>query len=330
MNDGGYSAINPEKLDRYTRTYRSIIPMLRQCNPDMRIALISAIPYENQGNNSIAGGVYPQTLRAFAQSKKQITEEFNLSYIDLFTGYGRKIGFGKVIYPDFVLSKDGIHANPIGQTIIGLVILKGMNAPAEIASLDMKVANKKLMVTRTSRCQVKDMKLSPQGDISFNRLAEALPCPVEAQGEQVGRFLEIVDFADEINRDILSVTDLPCSAYELKINNVLIGTYTAVELAKGVNIAEPMKGPLWDQAMVVAQATLDRQTAHYTKWRSVWLKDQSNITTGEYDLTNKVRIAELDTQAQAAIKLQHELNQPKWMTFTLTPITENPTTRPEM
>ena len=73
----------------------------------------------------------------------------------------------------------------------------------------------------------------------------------------------------------MKVTGLTGKSYELKINDSPIAIYTTAELSHGVNITAPMKGPLWDQAMAVAQATLHRQNAHYAKWRSVWLKDQS-------------------------------------------------------
>jgi lysophospholipase L1-like esterase len=322
MNDGAYRAINTNTVSLYANAYHTLIPMLREANPDMRIALISAIPYENQPQKYVADGAYPQTLQYLARMKGKIAKESNVRFIDLFTAYAKRIGYGKVLYPDFFLSSDAIHPNPIGQTIMGMIILKGMNAPATIATLDLEVKDKKVNANQAFRCQIKEAKIMPEGVVRFDRLAEALPCPVESGLEQTQRFLNTVNFADELNRDVLKITGLTAKAYELKINDVSLDTYSAAELAKGVNIAEPMKGPLWDQAMAVAQATLERQTAHYTKWRSVWLKDFSNIGQGQYDLSNKARIDELDAQAQAAIKKQHELNQPKWMTFTLTPAAE--------
>ena len=131
MNDGAYQPINPQTLETFTNAYRTIIPLLRQCNPDMRIALISSVPYENQPGHTVADGAYPQTLRCLALAKKRIAQEYQLPFIDLFTGYGSKLGFGKIVYPDFILTGDGIHPNAIGHTIMGLVILKGMNAPHE-------------------------------------------------------------------------------------------------------------------------------------------------------------------------------------------------------
>jgi lysophospholipase L1-like esterase len=329
LNDGCDQPINEKILTRYMDAYRQTIPMLRKANPEMRIALISAIPYENQPGRYCADGAYPQTLRSLAQAKQQLALEFNTSFIDLFTGYSEKVGMGKMVYPDFVLSGDGIHPNPIGHYIMGLVILKGMNAPAEIASLTLNVSGSEARATQMSRCQVKTLNVSSEGEITFERLAEALPCPIELQGEQASRFLDLVNFADEINRDTLAAKGLAGKAYELKINGVPIAIYTNSELAHGVNISKPAKGPLFDQAAAVAQATAERQCAHLTKWRTVWLKDQSNRTKGEYDLSDKARIDQLDAQAQAAIKKQHELNQPKWMTFTLTPVAEKPLVLPK-
>jgi lysophospholipase L1-like esterase len=328
MNDGAYSAINANTIKLYTDAYHTMIPMLRQCNPKMRIALISAVPFENQPGKYAADGAYPQTLQYLAKVKSQLAAEYNVPYIDLFTAYAKRIGYGKILYPDFILAGDGIHPNPVGQTIMGMLILKGMNAPSLIATLQFDVKDSTVKNIRAYRCEVKDAKASLDGIVSFDRLSEALPCPIEPEGEQAQRFLGVVNFADEINRDMLKIAGLTGKAYELKINGVSIGIYLADELAQGVNIAEPMKGPLWDQARAVAQATLERQAAHYTKWRNVWLKDYANITQGEYDLSNKARIALLDTQAQAAIIKQHELNHPRWVNFTLTPVAEKPVMLP--
>jgi hypothetical protein len=52
------------------------------------------------------------------------------------------------------------------------------------------------------------------------------------------------------------------------------------------------------------------------------------MTQGQYDLSNKAEIDKFDTLAAAAIKKQHELNQPQWMTFTLEPVAEKPTMLP--
>ena len=54
------------------------------------------------------------------------------------------------------------------------------------------------------------------------------------------------------------------NAYELKIEGESLGIYTPLELAEGVNISKPMRGPLWDQALSVMQATQDRALS----WRS--------------------------------------------------------------
>ncbi len=328
MNDGFYAPVNAGTVEGYANAYRELIPILRQCNPEIRIILFSEVPYENQPGKFAADGAYPQTLHYLARTKEKLAKEFGAAFIDLFTAYAKHIGYGKIIYPDFILSADGIHPNAIGQTIVGMIVLKDMNAPAEIAGLDLHAAGNTVNALQTVRCKVKDLKLSSDGVVSFARLAKALPCPIEPQSEQTERFLDLVNFADELNRDILTITGLSGRAYELKIGDVAIDIYTAAELASGVNIAEPMKGPLWDQARAVARATLERQAAHWTKWRSVWLKDHSNITQGQYDLSDRARIDQLDAQAQTAIQKQHELNQPQWTTFTLTPAAPKPISLP--
>jgi len=328
MNDAGYSAVNQNRLDVYVGAYREMIPMLRKANPNVRIMLISAIPYENKNFTGAGDGCYAQTLRCFAQAKREVAREMGVGFIDLNMGYAEKMGLGKIVYPDFILSGDGVHPNVIGQTIMAQVILKGMNAPSLVAFAAIDASGKTPKVADTTRCQIKDLVISDKGEISFSRLAQALPCPVEATGEQAARFLDVTNFNDEINRDILMIKGLTGKAYELKINGVSIDTYSSQDLLHGVNISKPMKGPMWDQANTVRDATLERQNNHYIKWRHIWLK-AGGAGSGQYDLSDKARIEDFDAKAQAAIKKQHELNQPKWMTFTLTPIAQKTVVLPE-
>jgi len=328
MNDAGYSAVSAPRLESYKNSYRQIIPMLREANPQVRIGLVSAVPYENKFGSGTADGVYPQTLRCFAQAKRELARDLNVRFFDLFTGYSEAMGLAKVVYPDCVLSGDGVHPNVAGQTIMGMVILKAMRAPSMIAMTDLAVSGKAVQVTDTARCRMKDLQVTDTGTIRFSRLAEALPCPIEVADATGLRFLDVVNYSDRVNFDGLRITGLPAAAYELRINGETIDLYTPAELADTVNISKPMKGPLWKQAMSVCEATAERQSAHYTKWRGVWLK-QGGASGGEYDLTDTKQIADLDARMAAAIRKQHELNQPKWMAFTLTPVKEKPVVLPE-
>ncbi len=328
MNDGRCDLINSVTLKTYAEAYPKMVPMLQQANPQVRIGFVSPIPFENRFNDGFADGAYAQTLRVLAQAKARLAKELNVDYLDLYTGYAEEIGKGKIVYPDFILSGDGVHPFPVGQTIMAMVILRTMNAPSLVADLTLDAGAKKIL--NTDNCEVKDLKIAANGEFSFQRLAFSLPCPVEELNEQNRRFLDVVGFADKINLDRLTVKNLSAPAYELKINGIAIETYSASELAFGVNISQSMAGPIWDQALSVMQATLERQKAHYTKWRTVLLPGTpEDSREGEYDLSNKKRIEELDAQAHAAIRKQHQLNQPKWYSFTLTPVAEKPLVLPE-
>ena len=316
MNDASYTIPSEGPLQRYLEAYRQMIPMLRQANPDVRIALVSAIPYENMAGSGRADGAYAQTLGMLARYKEQLARTLGVEFIDLFTGYGEKMGLGKVIYPDFVLSGDGIHPGPAGQTMIAQVILEGMNAPALVSCLKLDVTGDQAKVADAVRCQAKDIAVT-DGVVSFGRLARSLPCPVEQVNPTIKRFLDAVEFSEEINRDMLFVRGLAAPAYELKIDDVSIGVYSADELAIGVNVAKPMTGPIWDQAMQVAAATIERFSAHRARWRDIWANGGG--VGGQYNEATQAQLDELKKQVQAAIEKQHQVNQPKWYRFTLTP-----------
>ena len=211
---------------------------------------------------------------------------------------------------------------------MALEILKGLGAPMEIARLAIDASGPTPRVTDSARCRVTDLKRGEEGGVRFRYLAEALPCPVESLDDTAWRFLDVTGFC-EINQETLSVGGLDAPGYEVRMNDVVIGAYPASELAAGVNLARAMKGPRWEQAVAVADATCRRQRAHHTKWRTVWLDPKRGWRQRDYSMSDGEAIARLDAGAAAAIRDQHALNRPQWVNVTVRPLKHDPLRAPE-
>src|SRR5690606_17742603 len=96
------------------------------------------------------------------------------------------------------------------------------------------------------------------GAVTFTRLDEGLPLNLEPLWQLHFRF---IPFPEELNRYMLTVTDLPPGRYEVRANGRPVGTWDERQLAAGVNLgsATPsgwVPGGPWDaQAHLLKRLT---------------------------------------------------------------------------
>ena len=126
---------------------------------------------------------------------------------------------------------DGIHLNETGQLAMAFAILKGLGAPADVSSVRIDARESKLLAAKG--CAVRDLT-GKDGSLEFTRLDEGLPFNY---GIFFGLHYRFVPIPDELNRYLLAVTNLPEGRYEVVADERGVGTFTADQLAAGVNIA---------------------------------------------------------------------------------------------
>jgi lysophospholipase L1-like esterase len=150
---------------------------------------------------------------------------------------------------------DGIHLNEMGQLAMAFAILKGLGAPADVSSVHIDAREPKLLAAKG--CVVRDLA-GKDGSLEFARLDEGLPFNY---GIFFGLHYRFVPIPDELNRYLLAVTNLPEGRYEIVADERGVGTFTADQLAAGVNIASTTKdvwqpgGPWNAQANVLQSLT---------------------------------------------------------------------------
>jgi hypothetical protein len=148
-------------------------------------------------------------------------------------------------------------------------ILKGMNFPALVASVEINAASRKVVQNRN--CTIDGLTVSPDGKIEFKQKDNALPFFPDGDAKSI---LQWVPILEEMNDYRLKVTGLKVGQYEVRLGGVKVAEYAATELAAGVNLAPAVltTGPIADQVKVAwAAIHAKNQYFHDKIFRGVML-----------------------------------------------------------
>ena len=95
--------------------------------------------------------------------------------------------------------------------------------------------------------------------------------------------LDLTDIEQELDQEPLRVTGLDVGRYTLAIDDGVIGTFSADELANGINLAD-YPTPMFHQAQRVSWLVRDRDEAHYIHLRMRVRNANTGPQTGGTDV----------------------------------------------
>ncbi|NBV87371.1 MAG: hypothetical protein EBS01_14170, partial [Verrucomicrobia bacterium] len=170
-------------------------------------------------------------LAKCAENAKQLAQEYHAALVDFhgpMTELNRK---EQAVNPSATLvGADRIHPGELGHFIMAYLFLKAQGAPQFVSDINVDAAGK--------------------DSVSFTQKEDALPFPVSKDCVPA---LKIVPFMEDLNQERLRVTNLPEGRYTLSIDSEPISTFSASELAQGINLAGFENTPQFKQALAVAK-----------------------------------------------------------------------------
>ena len=163
----------------------------------------------------------------------------------------------------FVGGGDAVHPGPIGHTVMAWAVLKGLGASALVSSVELDSTTQK---AGTKGCRVQNVRIA--GDvISFDRLDDALPMPIDERAEPA---LKLAPILEELSRYELLVSGLKGANYKLTIDGEEAGQFSGEELGKGCNLSA-RGGPITFQARKVLALVSKKNEFFFNRWRNVQL-----------------------------------------------------------
>jgi lysophospholipase L1-like esterase len=275
MNDGVYRAFDPALFDTFSTGYKHIVEVLKRQLPGVRITAIQPSAYDDVTHAPSFEGGYNRVLIRYGEFLSELASMQNLGLADLNTPVVNVLTRAKEADAAAAarLIPDRIHPGEQATLVMAEGLLKAWKAPAIVTEVEIDAARRS--ATMQTNTHISDIK-SDKG-LSWTQLDEALPMPLRRQDPLVALVLKSSDFVDALNREPLRVKGLARGNYRLDIDGESAGTFSADQLAAGLNLAD-MATPMARQAASIHELTIQHTAIHNTRWRQLQVPLQTNET----------------------------------------------------
>ena len=289
MNDHSYQAFREDIFKAYVRSQTEVAEILK--SNGARVAFLTPQPIEDKRKDPDQD-IRNQSLRKFSDGLKEVAAKEGAAFVDQFDPYMQMLLRERPQHSDdYVGGGDAVHPGPIGHTVMAWAILKGLSAPALVSSARIDAKTKQVAA---ERCQLSSVRVTP-GSISFDRVDEALPMPID---ERAAPALKLAPILEDLSRYELRVTGLPTGDYELTIDSEPVGKVSAQQLEEGWNFAA-QSGPITKQCQDLLKLVFQKNNLYYHRWRDVQLYAFPDwARSSEADEKRVTELKRLDSQIE--------------------------------
>ena len=314
MNDHSYQAFRADIFGAYIRSQAELAKVLKANGA--RVALLTPQPIEDKRPDPDQD-VRNQSLRKFSDGLKDVAAKTAVTFGDQFDPYMAIMLHERVANPKaFIGGGDAVHPGPAGHTIMAWAILKELGASALVSRAEIDGAAK--TVTAADACRIEKLKVA-DGVISFDRLDEALPMPIDPAAEPV---LKLAPILDDLNRYELKITGLALGDYELSIDGEAVGKASSDDLGKGWNLAAKA-GPITKQGQDLLKLVFQKNNIFFNRWRNIQLFSfpgwAQSAECPEFEGRRSAELARLDKDIAASEAEIEKLRKPQSHHFELKP-----------
>lgn len=273
MNDvgRGYYAENPSEsqlqgqkraIENYERNMEKLTGMLQE-KLDPRFIFITPSMFDHTGindrNNNNPGcndglGIMAEIVKKQAAEIASKKAEGTVEVVDFhapMTAFNAKMQKNDPRYT--IVGPDRVHPGAPGHLMMAWLFLKEQGAPALVSDVVLDGT----AVVKAENAEVTNVKKAEDGTLTATVLEKALPFPIDPAAYPV---LEELPIVQDLNQELFAVKGLEAGEYELKIDGQAVATFTAEELAAGVNLAMNEKTPQFLQAQEVRKIGEQRRS----------------------------------------------------------------------
>ena len=356
MNDAEYQPFNSHLFSIFCAGYRHIIHSLQRHLPGVRLVLLGTSPYDDITQKPKFPGGYNAVLTRYNDFVHHLAERHHFLFVDFNKPMVRVLKAAMRVNSKAAkeIIPGRIHPSVAGQLVMAQTLLQAWGAPALVTDVSINGAAANVM--KSVNTVVRNLR-ALNGVLTWSQKDNSLPMPVIGLHEKWPLFpswniflppqpnpnyvdptAALVDklsgFTNRLDREMLSVKNLPQPNYKLYIDRCLIGTFSADELASGVNLSRYFT-PMLRQAYRVSNIVWEKTQIRFLAWHGVqttlqnfnfgWSPPTLNLpVTTENDATIAKDVADVvramnNLQAGVA-EQEYVANRPVMHRYELVPI----------
>jgi lysophospholipase L1-like esterase len=303
MNDG-HNGTTPDEINaNYTKGYEHLLESTLAHLPGVRITLLGPSPFDEVTRPVGAKGSYNAVMEHFADVDRDLAKKYGGSFVDFNPPVVAALEKAEALDPLMakLLLPDRVHPDILVHWVMAEALLKGWNAPSLVSSVTIDAGAGKVADAQNASV---DHLERDKDTLSWTTVENALPLPLMATNETHVLLLQLTDIQQALNQEPLRVTGLAAGQYQLAIDGKAIDTFSAEDLAKGINLAD-FATPMRSQAQTVGWTMRDRDEAHFIHMRMLIKKADTGAQTGKPDLMDAFENSMEDAIYQAAAPKPH-------------------------
>jgi lysophospholipase L1-like esterase len=255
MNDAQYQKFDQAVYDTYIKAMTDLVATLKKAG--VRVVLLTPGCVDPRDKEWLKG--YNDTLGKFADGLMKLGHDEHLTVFNLHRLMLDVQDSAKAENPAFTMIPDGVHPSPPGHALMAFGLLSTLGCMGGASSVQIDAAKK---TAATDRCKVDKLKVSDDA-ISFKRTDDALPTYLDAD---VASIVKYAPYLSTMNMYMFSVTGLKPGNWNLTVQGTPVGTFSADELARGVDLSGK-PGPWKSLAEAVNGLSKRQEDAYFLKWR---------------------------------------------------------------
>ena len=248
MNDGQYRDFDPAILKVYEEGLTAIIRELKT-HTRARLYLMTPTVYDGTRHTSWSHtDRYNLTLDRYSEAGKQLAAREDLPVIDLHSATTTALDRAKEVDPAYTFLPDGVHPEADGHLVIAAEILRAWGASPTGIEVDRQVA----------------MAMNGKASVSVS-VSAPLPWPMPLPSKTLR---VVAPGVSELGQVVVKLKGLPAGTYELRVDEIKAGEFSAEQMSAGITVSELSPKNL---AMSRTLAALVRQRVDLfqTRWRQV-------------------------------------------------------------
>jgi lysophospholipase L1-like esterase len=261
MNDGGYRATTDEIQSTYTKGFDHLLESIHTNAPGARVTLLGPSPFDEVTRPAEFPGGYNAVMLHFGDLNQELARKSGATFVNLNPAVVQVLGKAQLLDPLVakLILPDRVHPQVIAHWAMAEALLKGWNAPALVSSVTIDAHSGK--VTDAQNATVEPIERD-KDVLRWTETEKSLPLAFNRKNETERQLLELTDLEQQLNQEPLLVTGLDAGQYQLTIDDKQVGTFSAEELTKGINLAD-YDTPMRAQSQRVGWKISDHVEAHY-------------------------------------------------------------------